>query len=280
MKELEIEVVMFQDGRSRNEIIHNTLIKDSMRGSRVVEDVLRHLSEFVSLSIHRGDDAQRSVNCLHCLSELVGWIDLSLFMTVALPVLNAVLQSLLAQAQKRVSNSSDAITAQLQAAVLSCYLELAKKGMDPVEKVRIRSSHSCHSPDNLPFSFQLQVRLLSSIHLVDQLSFWCDWFLERCNGGGGEEEGDSDFLLPLEKLGLLTELIVVELFGCWCKFEDTIFALAEGAPVDFVSFPPLQSASVLACSMLHTGVPIAVRLLGEFTSSSMRSQYCNIVNRT
>ena len=155
MKELEIEVVMFQDGRSRNEIIHNTLIKDSMRGSRVVEDVLRHLSEFVSLSIHRGDDAQRSVNCLHCLSELVGWIDLSLFMTVALPVLNAVLQSLLAQAQQRVSNSSDAITAQLQAAVLSCYLELAKKGMDPVEKVRILSSHSCHSPDNLPFSFSI-----------------------------------------------------------------------------------------------------------------------------
>lgn len=139
MKELEIEVVMFQDGRSKNEIIHNTLIKDSMRGSRVIEDVLRHLCEFVAVSTQRGEDSQRSVNCLQCLSELVGWTDLSLFMTVALPVLNTVLQSLLAQAQQRGSRSSmsDAITAQLQAAVFSCYLELVKKGMDPVEKVHV-----------------------------------------------------------------------------------------------------------------------------------------------
>jgi hypothetical protein len=136
MKELEIEVVMFQDGRSKNEIIHNTLIKDSMRGSRVIEDVLRHLCEFVAASTQRGEDSQRSVNCLQCLSELVGWTDLSLFMTVALPVLNTVLQSLLSQAQQRGSRS-DAITAQLQAAVFSCYLELAKKGMDPVDKVHV-----------------------------------------------------------------------------------------------------------------------------------------------
>ena len=139
MKELEIEVVMFQDGRSKSEIVHNTLIKDTMRGSRVIEDVLRHLCEFVAASIHRGEESQRSVNCLQCLSELVGWIDLSLFMTVALPVLNVVLQTLLAQAQQKAPNSplTDAIAAQLQAAVFSCYLELVKKGMDPVEKVRI-----------------------------------------------------------------------------------------------------------------------------------------------
>ena len=105
------------------------------------------------------------------------------------------------------------------------------------------------------------MQLLSSIRLVDQLSFWCEWFLDRCSGVEGE--GDSDLLLPLEKLGLLTELIVVELLGCWCKFEDAVFVLTEGAQIDGTSFPPLQAASVLACAMLHKGVPIAVRLLGE-----------------
>ena len=105
------------------------------------------------------------------------------------------------------------------------------------------------------------MQLLSSIRLVDQLSFWCEWFLDRW--GGVEGEGDSDLLLPLERLGLLTELIVVELLGCWCKFEDAVFSLTEGAQMDAVSFPPLQAASVLACAMLHKGMPIAVRLLGE-----------------
>lgn len=69
---------MFQDGRTRDEIAHNTLIKDTMRGSRAVEDILRHLCAFIQIHSQldtastSGEDAQHSVACLQCLAELVG----------------------------------------------------------------------------------------------------------------------------------------------------------------------------------------------------------------
>jgi len=133
LKDLDIEVVMFQDGRSKNEIAHNTLIKDTMRATNVIENLLRYLCEQVvsRVSLQTPDELQLCVGCLECLSELVGWIDVGLFIAVALPSLQTALQALLPGAREL----SSPMQGPLQASVFGCFAELVKKGMDPEKKV-------------------------------------------------------------------------------------------------------------------------------------------------
>lgn len=104
-----------------------------MRASNAVENLLRYFCEQAVSRIHLRvpGELQLCVGCLECLSELVGWIDVSLFITVALPSLQTALQALLPGAQDLCSP----MQGQLQAAVFSCFLELVKKGMDPEKKV-------------------------------------------------------------------------------------------------------------------------------------------------
>ena len=162
-------------------------------------------------------------------------------------MLDAVLQGEIVRAQQGPLRAAavSAEAAQLQAAVFSCFAELAKKGMDPVDKVQ----------------------LLHSFRLSQQLAFWCEWYL-TATGQGGQDEAE-EALLPLEKLGQLTELLVVELLGCWCTLEDALLALSEGqgdpgqTALASASFPALQAAAAPTASMLRLSVPIAVQLLGD-----------------
>jgi len=253
LKELDIEVVMFQEGRSKNEITHNTLIKDTMRASNAVENVLRYLCEQVVSRVHleAPDELQLCVGCLECLSELVGWIDVGLFIAVALPSLQTALQALLPGARDLCSS----MQGPLQAAVFCCFYELVKKGMDPEKKVQ----------------------LLHSLGLVQQLSFWCDCYLSDNNR---HREEDESFLLPLEKLSMLTELVVLELFNCWCRYEDLLLNSSESSGTAGTALPVDSPAVVSAkptSALLHLSVPIAIRLLGHrsVTVSAAVAGACN-----
>lgn len=247
-----MEVVMFQEGRSRAEIAHNTLIKDSMRGSTVIESILRYLCQHILThgNVRRPEEVFLCVGCLECLAELVGWIDLTLYLSVALPALQSILQLLLTRSMGPSQDPREtelrSLNCKFQAAVFGCFLELAKKGMDPVEKVQ----------------------LLCSLKLIHQLKYWCDCYLDSAAGKSDEEDEDS--LLPLEKLGLLTEELVLELLGCWCKYEDMLLTICEGGPSKLAEamsnqagFQALRRVARPTAALLHMCVPIAVRLLGH-----------------
>jgi hypothetical protein len=72
-----------------------------------------------------------------------------------------------------------------RASATACLLELVKKGMDPIAKVQL-----VHSIGLLP--------LLASTSVTDM---------------------DSD---EQRQIGLVTDMVILELIGCWAKFEDTV----------------------------------------------------------
>ena len=77
-----------------------------------------------------------SEQCLLCLSELIGWIDIKIITSVILTSLYDLLRAFSDQT-KAISNENENI---LKRSILVCMYELCKKGMDPVEKVQMFQS--------------------------------------------------------------------------------------------------------------------------------------------
>ena len=135
LADLEVEVVMFAEGRTKEEIAHNTRIKDVVRRPSPVDDatatttsgggasIAQRLVEFLcrSASAVREANADLSERCLRCLADLVGWVDVSLVACEA--TLTCVYGAL---------RDTDP---NLCGAACACLLELVKKGMEPVQKV-------------------------------------------------------------------------------------------------------------------------------------------------
>lgn len=126
MQEFEIEVVAFNDSRSKEEVARNTHIKDVMRSTgvtyalteflcEVIMKILDNLSQGVGLhEIRSMEDAVRKA--LLRLSELFSWIDASI-VRQALPLVF-----------KCATMSSESFSVQVEA--LICLRELLKRGMD------------------------------------------------------------------------------------------------------------------------------------------------------
>lgn len=115
--ELDVEVVMFDERRTEEEIRHNTLIKDTMRERSIIKDIVDLLCR--SLTTYRKVDYRLARQCLRALGTMIGWIDISL--VVNENMLGLLYDCLLDQ--------------RISAAACNCLYEVVKKGMDPTSKV-------------------------------------------------------------------------------------------------------------------------------------------------
>lgn len=123
LDELEIEVVennrVFDENPDRQSVlVHNTLIKDTMRSTSTISDIVDFLCQAVA-SGRQIQSGALSDRILRCLANLVSWIDVNLIIKES--TLRIIYQSL--------------DDTRLSAAACVCLHELAKKGMDPVTKV-------------------------------------------------------------------------------------------------------------------------------------------------
>lgn len=236
MKELEVEVVMFSESRSKAEIAQNTVVKDAMRESTIVREIVSFLCQSTqhTLAAQRADICSA---CLHSLAELIAWIDISLVVQEALPVIYQLWQC---------------PEPTIRAAVAFCFYELVKKGMDPVVKVR----------------------LLHSIGLVPRLTQ--DERIQSLLKSAHSSEAE---VRELEQVSTLVDIIVLELLGCWCKYEDIVCGKGKASsPSVNMSggAGDSESAELLAAiptvvSFLGGLVPL---LLDFFTHSSLKVS-CN-----
>jgi hypothetical protein len=123
LEELETEVVVYNETRTRDEIQHNTLIKDSMRGSNVTREIVQFLCESVAsaISINAAGVANK---CLTCLASQVGWIDVKLVIQS-----NTISMVYSCLKDQRVNGMA-----------CSCLFELVKKGMDSASKIAVMKS--------------------------------------------------------------------------------------------------------------------------------------------
>lgn len=88
LKELDFEVIMFHEARTKDEIAHNVVIKDRMREYNVVGEVVVFLCRWAlyveteAASSGRQQDSNYadsfSSRCLFCLADFIGWIDVQL----------------------------------------------------------------------------------------------------------------------------------------------------------------------------------------------------------
>lgn len=119
LSELEVEVVMFSEQRTEEEKRSNTAVKDAMRASPVIAQIVALLCRN-TVACHQAGFPELAERCLRCLSELISWIELQLVLQSALPTLYTALT-----------------LPQFTAAACSCLYEMLKKGMDSVNKIRM-----------------------------------------------------------------------------------------------------------------------------------------------
>lgn len=184
MNELEIEVVVFNENRNKEEIQHNTLIKDTMRNSNVVREVVQFLCQATNEAIRLLEHQDIAGRCLLCLAEMIGWIDINLVLTEALPTIYSMLQPTVLHAA--------------QVGALTCIYEIVKKGMDPVLKVDL-----LQKIDLIPRLLVIKTDFTSTQSMLD--------------------DPDNSIYQVHKQYGLLLDMIVLELLGCWNKFEDALF---------------------------------------------------------
>ena len=234
LKEIEVEVVMFSETRSKAEIAQNGAVKDAMRESSIIQDVVSFLCQGAQLAL----TAQRvdiCASCLSCLSELISWVDATLVVQAALPVVYEMWQ--------KCSRSS------VRYACCCCFYELAKKGMDPVAKVRL-----LHTINLVPLLTQDE-RIASQLGLASIAA----------------EERDET-----EKVAVLVDMLVLELLGCWSKYEDGLVGKSKSnSPVATMSTGDTASdeaADIASC------IPVAVSFLQALLPVMLRCFTHNVLS--
>ena len=229
--DLEVEVVMFSEGRGKQEVIHNVLIKDAMRANE--NSIVKQLVEFLcqSAASVRSSNVELSERCLRCLAELIGWIDISL----------VACESTLSCLYLALRDS------ELCGAVLACLLELVKKGMEPVQKIT----------------------MLHAIGLAQVLTS------VPISARSGQTDDSDDAEGAEDELGLVVDVYLIELIGCWSKYEDMLYGVIDGGARPPESHSAESSATAVSesqqlkdlapniSSLLHSLLPISLALLNH-----------------
>ena len=228
--DLEVEVVMFNEGRGKGEVARNVLIKDAMRANE--NSITKNMVEFLcqSAASIRISNVELSERCLRCLADMIGWIDISL----------VACESTLSCIYLALRDS------ELCSASLACLLEVVKKGMEPVQKIQ----------------------MLHAIGLAQVLTLVP--IRQRGETVNDDDEGAEDALGPV------LDVYLLELIGCWAKYEDVAFnssstlstrsAVGESGNDSTSTFSESQQLKEMAtviAALLHSLLPIVLQILSH-----------------
>lgn len=202
--ELDTEVVIFNEQRTREEVAHNMIIKDAMRECGIINSIVDFLCKSVSCARNSTAGSDISVRCLDILSTLIGWIDINIVTYSALPTIYIAFQD-----------------TTLAAAACKCVYEIVKKGMDPMQKVQLIHSinllHLLVSVPNHDLEFLARYGSLVDMLLLELLAFWSKFEDTAVVVEGNLNLGDSKImvdLVPIVIVMLKTSMdLIFQLFG-------------------------------------------------------------------
>jgi exportin-T len=123
LKILDEEVVTFDEERTKEEVVHNSLIKDTLT-SQCMHDIIECMHSVLLMCHARPDKLDLARSCLETLSEYIGWVNLEL-------VGNQRFVSLLYQLMEAPA---------LQELAVDCLAEVVYKRMPPDRKVALLKS--------------------------------------------------------------------------------------------------------------------------------------------
>ena len=252
LTELEVEVVMFNDARSKQEIAHNTIVKDAIRAGDIAGNIVQFLCQS-AVSV-RPIKASLSSRCLVALSEMVGWVDSGLILNQG--TLSIIYQSL---TDPDIAESG-----------LTCLLELVKKGMDPCSKIQLVASINLipmlgtvkiadplSSAPHDPSTSAAMVGAIPAPRRTRGLSLVSD-----------DESVDTRDEDITSELAAVLDVLLLELFGCWMKYEDSLITSLSSQPANESELQLIQLGPVIF-SMLNGALPIAMKIftVGHFCAS-------------
>jgi hypothetical protein len=247
MREFEIEVVSFNESRSKEEVDHNNLIKDVMRGPKttgvtvgggigmvsvsqeevaIVKTIVEYLcwiynescmslssvSSVSSVSLSGPSNSSNNYQelakkSLICLSELIDWIDINLI--VSNPCLSVIYESISRKEENRgISFSFTTFEG------LICVKELLKKGMDSLTRLGLIQHIKLVSFLSSVFS-----AILSPFASADS----------SLSGFLRSEVDDQVFQIHFQ-YALIVDILFVELLLFWISFENLSFPLNHKLP--------------------------------------------------
>lgn len=209
LRELEVEVVVFAEQRSRGEVVLGVRVKDAMRDSGATRELLLFLGWAARQCSPQRPDLAAS--CLLCAAELIGWVDVQLVVQEVLPTVYEFWRG-------------SAVPAVVQSAACSCMCELVRKGMDAAAKVRLLHSVQLIAAisENAIMSELLAAAPQAPLASIDDMDKW-------------------------KQLGHLLSLLVVELMGSWTAYEqDVVDAMRSGGAVggDYAALAPIVVSSL------------------------------------
>lgn len=237
LTELEAEVVVFNENRNKEEVAHNTEIKDVMRSTEVMPRIVNFLSQtiLISLNTPSSDSELVAHACLMCLSELIGWIDLNLVINESL---NVIYMSFKSSSMK------------IKYGALSCIYSLIKKGMDPVDKVEMIKAINLVP---LLFENKFSFNNISPLKLSDYDEL--------------DPNDPADIHSVHKKMALVLDMLALELIGCWSKFEEILFPTNKSLTPYPSKSPPMTPTSLNPVSFsqidqkLLSSIPIISSLI-------------------
>ena len=246
LNEVTVEIIEANENRCKEDIKNNTLIKDHMRGSGILNDMVQFLCQS-SVSIRSSLTDERanltSNNCLRCLAGFISWIDINLIVNnTILPIIyNAF---------------SDNVT---RGSACACLYEIVKKGMDP----------------------HLKVKLIVSIGLIQILA--SSPILYSSSNNNNDDDNDFDYEYDL---GQLVDIIGEELLGCFINYESIAPFLNTPLSIDTsdnqvhipTTAPSIQEIGPICGSALTSITPIILKLFAH-PSSDVSGSVMNSMNK-
>jgi hypothetical protein len=272
LQEFEIEVVAFNEMRSTEENQNNTMIKDTMRHTNIPQLLIKTLcghfyevanvinqqqSQTPSFYIEVGKKA------LICISELISWVDINLILNEAWAVIVTAIE--------KFELSLFCVPGLL------CIKELLKKGMDTISRTDIIHSIQLHS---------ILKNLMTRLFATDNNNNKLEKF---------RNDYDENLYQLHYQVGLILDLIMIEFYTFWMKFEEYSFPIQIGnstssssqnsamnsvhqspeiplirktlATVSYssVEFPPdkCKEKSPLVASNIHSFLPLILQFLSH-----------------
>jgi hypothetical protein len=264
LSELDVEVVMFNAARGKEEVTHNTIIKDAIRSGPIAGNIVQFLC--TSAIQVRPVNAALSARCLKTLSEMIGWIDNGLIVNnTTLPIIYQALAD-----------------RELTEAALTCLLEIVKKGMDPFAKIQliafiniipmlstVKIVCTRHSAPSLVTAASAPHNHLGS---GGSPSKGYLNLRRRSNSAGDGDDDDDDEEDTTDadinkELAAVLDVLLLELLGCWIKYEDLL-----ASPASTTGIPAAErEAGAVTSQLMHAALPLALQVfsLGDYEASEL-----------
>jgi hypothetical protein len=265
LSELDVEVVMFNAARGKEEVTHNTIIKDAIRSGPIAGNIVQFLC--TSAVQVRPMNAALSARCLKTLSEMIGWIDNGLIVNnTTLPIIYQALAD-----------------RDLTEAALTCLLEIVKKGMDPYAKIQLiafiniipmlSTVKIVCTRQNAPPVVAAPASSMAQLGSGGSPSKGYMNLRRRSNSAGDGDDDDDDDEDTTDadinkELAAVLDVLLLELLGCWIKYEDLL--ASSPASAAGISAAEREAGSVTS-QLLHAALPLALQVfsLGDYEASEL-----------